>query len=264
MSHQEHCNCRDQSFKDQVVVVTGSARGLGFEIARRFGRDQARVVLTDNLEETGELAADTLRQQGISAEFKYLDVRDPAQSASLVGQLVDEYGQIDVWVNNAGVVYKGPAETLPLEQWDDSIAVMLSGAFYCCQAVGRRMLSQGHGVIINVASSDGIQYIEGQVAYSIPKAGLIMLTQALGIEWAQRGVRVAGIAPGGLAIEMLQKGMDEGAAELESYLRRAPMHRLGDFSEIAEAVHWLASRDASYVIAETLRVDGGWCAYQLF
>jgi NAD(P)-dependent dehydrogenase (short-subunit alcohol dehydrogenase family) len=251
-------------FKDQVVVITGSARGLGFGMARRFGEDGARVVITDLNIAGGEQAAALLRQDGLQAIFAPLDVRDPAQSVALVDRLVAEFGHIDVLVNNAGVAYKGHAETLPLEQFDEAVSVMLSGAFYCSQAAGRQMLAQGRGVIINVASTGGYQYIEGRVAYSVPKAGLVMLTQALGVEWARRGVRVVGIAPGVVMTEMVQKGLDEGTARLDLYERRTPMRRLGTVEEIAEAVFWLASNEAAYVVAETLRVDGGWTAYQLF
>ena len=251
-------------FKDQVIVITGSARGLGFGMARRFGQDSARVVVTDLDVPGGEQAAALLRQESIQAVFAPLDVRQPDQSAALVAKLTAEYGHIDAWVNNAGVVYRGPAETLPLGEFDEAISVMLSGAFYCCQAAGRQMLAQGGGVIVNVASTSGYQHVEGQVAYSVAKAGLIMLTQALGVEWAKRGVRVVGIAPGPVRTEMVQKGLDEGTTRLEVYERRIPMRRLGTVEEIAEAVFWLASDEAAYVVAETLRIDGGWAAYQLF
>jgi NAD(P)-dependent dehydrogenase (short-subunit alcohol dehydrogenase family) len=233
-------------------------------MARRFGQESCIVVVTDINLDNGENAAKSLHQEGIQAVFAALDVRDPAQSTAVVQKIVSEYGHIDVWINNAGVAYKGPAESLPSEQFDEAVAVMLSGAFYCCQAVGKQMLAQGNGVIINVASTGGYKYIEGRVAYSVPKAGLVMLTQALGIEWAKRGVRVAGIAPGVVLTEMVQKGLQEGTANLDAYERRTPMHRLGTIEEIAEAVYWLASEDASYVVAETMRVDGGWTAYQLF
>jgi NAD(P)-dependent dehydrogenase (short-subunit alcohol dehydrogenase family) len=182
----------------------------------------------------------------------------------LIEKLAQQHGHVDVWVNNAGIAFIAPAETISLSEWDDSIAVMLSGAFYCSQAVGRQMLAQGSGVIVNIASVSGIQYIEGRVAYSVPKAALIMLTQALGIEWAKRGVRVVGVAPGVVMTEMVQKSLDEGSGSLEAYQHRTPMRRLGTVEEIAEAVLFLASEQAAYITGEVLRVDGGWAAYQMF
>jgi NAD(P)-dependent dehydrogenase (short-subunit alcohol dehydrogenase family) len=252
------------SFENKVVVVTGAGRGLGFAMARRFAQEGALAVIAEFDRQRGEQALQALREQGLPASFEPLDVRDPVQSAALVEKLVQQYGHVDVWVNNAGIANKGPAETLPIQEWDDSIAVMLSGAFYCCQAVGRQMLAQASGVIVNVASIGGYQYIEGRVAYSVPKAGLIMLTQALGIEWAKRGVRVVGIAPGVVMTEMVQKGIDEGVANMDAYLRRTPMRRLGTVEEIAEAVYFLASEQAAYIVGEVMRVDGGWTAYQMF
>ena len=251
-------------FENKVVVITGAARGLGLGMARRFGRDGARVYLTDVNKEAGEASAEHLRMEGMNARFAPLNVSEPARSTELVQRIAADEGHLDVWVNNAGIAHKGAAETLPLENWDESLAVMLSGPFYCAQAAGRQMLAQGGGVIVNVASVGGINYIEGRVAYSVPKAGLIMLTQALGIEWAKRGVRVVGIAPGVVMTELVQKGIDEGTSKLDAYERRIPMRRLGTIEEIAEAVFWLASEDASYVTAETLTVDGGWVAYQMF
>lgn len=254
----------ETTFSGKTVVITGAGRGLGLGMARRFGQAGAHVVIAEIDPETGPQAAETLRREGLSASFELLDVRDPAQSVALVEKVTNERQRIDIWVNNAGVAHKGPAETMLPEQWEESLAVMLSGAFYCAQAVGRHMLAYGSGVIVNVASIAAYQFVEGRVAYSVPKAGLVMLTEALGIEWAKRGVRVVGIAPGVVMTEMVQKGIAEGTASVEAYERRAPMHRLGTVEEIAEAVLYLASDEASYVVGETMRVDGGWVAYQLF
>jgi NAD(P)-dependent dehydrogenase (short-subunit alcohol dehydrogenase family) len=252
------------SFNDKVVVITGAGRGLGYSMARRFGQEGAHVVVAEINPALGQQAAESLRSEGLPATYEPLDVRDPAQSIALVEKLAQGHGHVDVWVNNAGVASIAPAELISLQDWDDSIAVMLSGAFYCSQAVGRQMLAQGSGVIVNIASVSGIQYIEGRVAYSVPKAALIMLTQGLGIEWAKRGVRVVGVAPGVVMTEMVQKSLDEGSGSLDAYQRRTPMRRLGTVEEVAEAVLFLSSEQASYIVGEVMRVDGGWAAYQMF
>jgi 3-oxoacyl-[acyl-carrier protein] reductase len=248
----------------RVVVVTGAARGLGLGMIRRFAADGDVVVVTDIDGDAGRSAVDDLRRAGATATFMELDVRDQARIEAVVGELVTEHGRIDVWVNNAGIARKGPAESLSRADWDDSLAVMLSGAFYCSQAVGREMLARGSGVIINVASVNGYFPIEGRVAYSVAKAGLVMLTEALGIEWAARGVRVVGVAPGVVMTDLVAQGIAAGTASIEVYERRTPMRRLGQIDEVAEAVVFLASGAASYIVGETLRVDGGWTAYQLF
>jgi NAD(P)-dependent dehydrogenase (short-subunit alcohol dehydrogenase family) len=252
------------STTDRLVIVTGAGRGIGLGIAQRFAAVGDRVVLTDIDRPTGTAAAAELAGEGRGASFLALDVRDAAAVDAVVDQIEATHGPIDVWVNNAGIVRRGPAESLPVDDWDDSLQVMLSGAFYCSQAVGRRMLVRGTGENVNNASVNGYQPIEGRVAYSVAKAGLIMLTQALGIEWASRGVRVVGIAPGVVRTDMVDQAISQGAASAETYERRTPMHRLGRVEEIAEAALFLASDEASYITGETLPVDGGWTAYQLF
>lgn len=254
----------DPDFSGKTVVITGAGRGLGFGMARRFGQVGAHVVLAEIEAERGQRAVEALQSEGWSAAFEPLDVREPAQSVALADKIVQEHGQIDVWVNNAGIAYIGPAETLPLSQWDDSIAVMLSGSFYCAQAVGRHMLARGCGVIVNLGSVDSYKAIEERVAYCTAKAGILMLTEMLGVEWAKRGVRVVGVAPGPVLTELVKQVIADGKATAESYERRTPLHKLGTVEDIAEAVLFLASDEASYITAETLRVDGGWVAYQLF
>ncbi len=233
-------------------------------MARRFAAAGDRVVLTDVDSITGAAAAAALAGQSARVSFRALDVRDPAMVDEVVRATLADHGAIDVWVNNAGIARTAPAETLAVEDWDESIAVLLSGAFHCARSAGRVMLAQGRGVIVNIASVNGFHPIEGRVAYSVAKAGLVMLTQALGIEWAARGVRVVGIAPGVVMTDLVAQGVSAGTASVEVYERRTPMGRLGEVDEVAEAVVFLASDDASYIVGETLRVDGGWTAYQLF
>jgi len=233
-------------------------------MARRFAGSGDRVVLTDVDQGAGRTAAEALMRQGAQATFLRLDVRDPVMVDEVVGAIHASHGGIDVWVNNAGIARKGPAETLPDEDWDQSIGVMLSGAFHCARSAGRVMLERGSGVIVNIASVNGFYAIEGRVAYSVAKAGLVMLTQALGIEWAARGVRVVGVAPGVVMTDLVAEGIAAGTASVDVYERRTPMRRLGEIDEVAEAVMFLASDEASYIVGETLRVDGGWTAYQLF
>lgn len=254
----------ESTLAGKTAVVTGAGHGLGLAIARRLGQAGARTVIAEINSEAGAHAAAVLSGEGLTASFEPLDVRDPAQSLALVDKLVREWGRIDIWVNNAGIWYEGPAEIFPQSWWDESLAVMLSGAFYCSQAVGKQMVAEGSGVIVNIASVDGYQPVEGHVAFSVAKAGLVMLTQALGIEWARSGVRVVGVAPGPLKDEPVGGVAVGGTAMAEVYERRTPLRRLGSVEEGAEAVMFLVSEKASYVTAEVLRVDGGWVAYQLW
>jgi NAD(P)-dependent dehydrogenase (short-subunit alcohol dehydrogenase family) len=254
----------EESFSGTTVVITGGGRGLGLGMARRFAQANAHVVIAEIDREAGRHSSDALRAQGLDSSFEPLDVRDPQQSLALVEKVVRERGGIDVWVNNAGVEHNGPAEGLSRRDWDETLGVMISGTFFCSQAVARPMLARGKGVIINLASVNAFNAIEGRVAYCTAKAAIVMLTQALGVEWAKRGVRVVGIAPGVVRTDLVERIMAEGWASEPLYERRTPMHRLGKVEEIAEAALFLASDRARYITAETLRVDGGWSAYQLF
>jgi 2-deoxy-D-gluconate 3-dehydrogenase len=247
--------------KGMTVVITGEGQGAGLGMARRFGQAGAHTVIAGQDAKIGSNAAAVLRTDGLSVSFEPLDVRDPADSPRLVQKVAADHGKIDIWVNNAAVSHIKAAESVPREWWEATIAVNLSGAFYCSQAVGRHMLSRRQGVIVNVAATDGYRPMEGRVAYSVAAAGLIMLTQALGIEWAGHGVRVVGIAPGAIADAKIPDEVD-GSTQL--YERRTPLGRLGTVDEIAEAVVFLAGNETSYLTAETMRVDGGWVAYQLF
>ena len=248
----------------EIVVITGAGRGLGLGMARRFAQTGAHVILAERDPALGIGAAEALRAVGLSASFELLDVTDAEQSRTLVAKVAREQGRVSTWVNNAGISRLGAAETLAQRDWDESISTMLSGTFYCCQAIGQHMLAQGQGVIINIASVTGLLHEQGRVAYSTAKAGVIALTEALGIEWAKRGVRVVGIAPGVILTDMVRQTVEEGQGDLAAWERRTPMRRLGTVEEIAEAALFLSSAEASYIVGETLRVDGGWTAYQLF
>ena len=153
----------DPDFNGNTVVITGAGRGLGFGMARRFGQVGAHVVVAEIESSAGSACRRNVTERRIVASFEPLDVRYPAQSVALADNSI-ERGQIDVWVNNAGIAHIGPAETLPLSQWDESIAVMLSGSFYCAQAVGCHMLARGRGVIVNMGSVDSYKAIEEHVA----------------------------------------------------------------------------------------------------
>ena len=254
----------DQAFRGRTVAVTGAAQGIGLGIATKFGELGARVVIADIHEVAARRSAADLCATGIDAIGCSLDVRDPDASHALVDSLVRERGSVDVWVNNAGVSYLAPAESFPLEDWRTSLDVMLSGTFYCSQAAGRHMLERGSGVIVNVASVTGYMTSAGRAAYSSAKAGVVMLTQTLGVEWAARGVRVVGVAPSVTMTDMARIDAEKGELNLDDCVRRTPLGRLASVDEVADAVAFLASDEASYIVAETMRVDGGWLSYQLF
>jgi 3-oxoacyl-[acyl-carrier protein] reductase len=246
-------------FQDQVVVVTGAGRGIGYTLAERFCNEGAKVIIAEKDADTGTASA-----QKLSAAFEQLDVSSAANVKNVVDTIVKQYGRIDVWVNNAGIAHKGYAVDLEPSDWDADVGVMLSGAFYCANAVGKVMIEQQRGSMVNIASVNGLFAQKGRAPYCSAKAGLIMLTKVLASEWAEHSVRVNAVAPGVVMTDLVQQGIDQGIVTEQTYLSRIPMGRLGELNEVAEAVTFLASDEATFVTGEVLRVDGGWTAYHLF
>ncbi len=247
------------SYTDQVVVVTGAARGIGFALAERYAAEGARVVLLDINSELGATSADRL-----NAVFYPLDVRDSAAVERVVQAIDSQFGRIDIWINNAGVAHKGLVVDLTPDDWNADIGVMLSGPFYCARAVGKVMIRQRSGIVVNVASVNGLLAQKARAPYCSAKAGLIMLTKVLACEWAEYGIRVNAIAPGVVMTDLVQQGIDQGLVTEQTYISRIPMGRMAEMNEIVEAVLFLTGDESTFMTGEVMRVDGGWTSYHLF
>jgi NAD(P)-dependent dehydrogenase (short-subunit alcohol dehydrogenase family) len=251
-----------ERFKGKVAVVTGAAQSIGLACAKAFGQEGAQVVIADLNIEKAEEAARSLREEWMSSLALPLDVRSQEQARDIVGEIVERFGHLDIWVNNAGVAHHYDSFDLPGDLWQGSLDVMLSGAFYGCQAAGRVMREEGSGAIVNMASVNGLVSQPRRAAYSAAKAGLIMLTKVLAAEWAVHGIRVNAVAPSPVATSgMADWGEKQGFAPDSIYVERHPMKRMADMHEVTDAVLFLASDAASFVTGETLCVDGGWVAY---
>ena len=255
--HEENSRIK---FRDQVACITGAGRGIGYALAEAFTGEGAKVIIAEIDPETGAAAAEKL-----NATFEQLDVRDSVSVKKVVQSIMERFGRIDIWINNTGVAHKGSAVDLTPEDWDADIGVMLSGAFYCANQVGRIMLEQGSGNVVNIASVNGLLAQKARAPYCSAKAGLIMLTKVLASEWAEHGVRVNAVAPGVVMTDLVQEGIDQGIVTEEDYLGRIPMGRMGTLDEVVESVLFLANdEESSFMTGEILRVDGGWTAYHLF
>jgi NAD(P)-dependent dehydrogenase (short-subunit alcohol dehydrogenase family) len=248
----------EYDFTGKTAVITGAARGFGLSFAQALTDLGASVVLGDVNHELGQAAAASLRTSGGDARFAPLDVRQPNDVASAVSLAVKMTGQLDIWINNAGIARHGRSETLSAEAWETPIDIMLSGTFYGAQAAARHMLVTGGGTIINIASVNGLVAQSGRASYASAKAGVIRLTEVLAGEWADRGVRVNAIAPAVFLTDLARTSFADGSASPDVYLRRSPSGRMGDPSELVAAMLFLASPHSNYITGQTLKVDGAW------
>jgi len=242
-------------FKDEVVVVTGGSRGLGLEIANAFGEAGAQVVITARREQWLTEAEKFLQDKGISVHALICDVADVSSVEQTVGQVLATCGRVDVLVNNAGLTWGAPAESMPLERWQQVINANITGTFLMSQFVGRYMLEQGKGAIVNVASIAGLS--GGQlntVGYNASKAAVINLTRALAVEWGPRNIRVNCIAPGMFPTRMTEAIIARGEA---IYNATTPLRRIGRPGELAPTVLFLASEGAGYITGQVIPIDGG-------
>ena len=233
--------------ENRVVLVTGAASGIGREIAERFAHEGARVTGFDR---AGDVAI-------------HGDVRSPADVDRAVGHVVAGEGRIDVLVNSAGVREIGDVYTMATDEWDNVIAVNLSGTFYCCQAAARRMRDGGGGAIVNISSVGGLIGLARRPAYTAAKHGVVGLTKSLARDLGPAGIRVNAICPGLIRTPLTEQYFAESAFE-EGLLTIIPQGRVGVAADVANAALYLASDQSAYVSGIALTVDGGWLAEKSF
>jgi len=246
----------------KVAIVTGASRGIGEAIAMEFAKEGANVSLVVDKDIEGALkVADKIRSLGRGGLVIKADVSKRNEVESMVEKTLEKFRKIDILVNNAGVSQASPSIELSEDEWSRVIGINLSGVFYCCQAVGKVMIKQGGGKIINIASICGEVAFPMRAAYCSSKAAVIMLTKVLAIEWAKYGIQVNAIAPGYVETSLVLNLVSKGILDLEALKRRIPMGRLAKPEEIAKVASFLASDDCSYMTGATIIVDGGWTAY---
>jgi len=243
-------------FSGKVVVVTGSSAGLGRAIALRFAAAGANVgIHYFSHSEAAHEVVEEIRLLGRNAGAFQADLTRAEEAKTLVAWAVDVFAHIDIWVNNAGIYPVSPFLETDLTEWQRVMAANLEAAFICTQAVAQHMIKQGGGgVVINIASIEGLQPARGHSHYSSAKAGLIMLTRSAAYELGRYGIRVNAVSPGLIARPGLEEAWPEG---VQSWLSTAALGRMGQPEEVADACLFLASPLAGWITGVNLIVDGG-------
>ncbi len=248
---------------DKVAIVTGGSRGLGLQMATALGEAGASLALTARKADELEGAAAGLRDRGVRALAVACDVGRGEDVERVVARTLEEYGRIDVLINNAGATWGAPVLEMPLEAWHKVMETNVTGTFLMARTVGRAMIEAGRGgKVINIASIAGVVGADANVmdaiGYSTSKGAIIALTRDLAVKWATHRITVNAIAPGFFPSKMTQWLIEHRA---EAILARIPMGRLGGEDDLKGAAVFLASRASDFVTGQVLVVDGGATAW---
>lgn len=251
------------SVKNTVTIVTGASRGIGRSVALGFAKAGSHVVICSRTTTELEELKTEIEKLGGNALIVPCDVSKPEDIDHVVNETLKEFGRIDTLINNAGITKKHEAENFPLEDWEQIININLTGVFLFAQKVGKVMLEQKSGSIVNISSIGSQQALTKSVAYTATKGGVSMVTKNLAVEWADQGVRVNAVAPAYIETPLVKGIKDHRPGFYEEIVNRTPMKRLGKPEEIVGTCIFLASEASSYITGETIFIDGGWTAIGL-
>jgi NAD(P)-dependent dehydrogenase (short-subunit alcohol dehydrogenase family) len=247
----------------KVAVITGAGRGIGFATADALSEAGATVIIADMDETSAAAARDVLLAKGRKAFSVKLDVTKPREVERVQAELTKAHGRVDILVNNAGIAISfKPAETMEDETWLKVLDVNLNGVFWCARSFGKSMLEQGGGAIVNVGSmsADIVNYPQEQANYNASKAGVHHLTRSLAAEWAKRGVRVNAVAPTYIETDLTREVAQQPEIR-KHWIEGTPMERMGQPSEIASVILFLASDASSLMTGSIVTVDGGYTCW---
>ena len=248
------------NLKDKVAIVTGAGSGLGKAMAIALAKAGANIVAADINANSAEETVRELKQKALLIK---VDVTNSEEVNEMTERVTDKFGKIDILINSAGIGRRTPVEKMDEKEWDEVIKVNLKGTFLCAQCVGRKMIEQKKGKIINIASVSGSvanKDFVGMAAYGASKAGVVLLTKVLAVEWAKYNININCISPGYMKTPMTA----ETRADQKLYktlLDTVPFGRFGEANELAGAVVFLASNASSYITGSNLSIDGGYTAW---
>lgn len=242
----------------KTAIITGGGRGLGAQIAEGFAEAGANVVLCSRKVEACEEVAEVLKEKGANALAMKCDITNPEEIKAMVDKTVEEFGSIDILVNNSGATWGAPVEEMPIEAWNKVINVNVTGTFLVSQEVGKVMIKQQQGKIINISSVAGLGGTDPRfmqtIGYNTSKGAIITFTKDLAAKWGQYNINVNAIAPGFFPTKMSQVTIEHGGQRI---IDSTPLKRLGNENDLKGAALFLASSASDYVTGDTLIVDGG-------
>ncbi len=249
--------------KGKVALITGAGTGIGRATALLFAEEGADIVATNLELPEAEETAEAIRKAGGRTVSIAADISKPDEIHAMVDRAINAFGGIDILVNNAGVgALNVPTfEIRDMEAWDKVFEINVGATFLCRQRVGHWMTTHGGGKMVNVASITGIAGVPYVNAYGPSKAAVINMTRSLAVEWARYKINVNCVAPCWTRTRRLEKAFEKGVVSLAEIQKRCPMGRPAEPEDVAKAILFLASDDASFITGITLPVDGGWLAY---
>ena len=241
-------------FKENIVIITGSTRGIGKQIAKSFAQNGALSIILGRSEELGSQVKNEIIQDGFKADSFSCDVTNSKNVSEIINKILDKHKRIDILVNNAGITKDNLVLRMSESDWDDVLNINLKGTFNCTKAVAKVMLKAKKGKILNISSVIGITGNSGQANYAASKAGIIGFTKSVALELASRDITANVIAPGYIKTDMTSDLKEEIRTNL---LKNIPLGRLGEAEDVANACLFLASSKADYITGQTIVVDGG-------
>lgn len=258
-SQKEKVANMTKEFEGKVALITGGAMGMGFATAALFAKKGASVALADKDIVAAKAAADALNQQGYNAIAIACDVADEEQASAMVAETVKQFGRLDAAYNNAGIQCPmNETADVPAVDFDRTIRVNLRGVWTAMKHELRVMRAQGSGAIVNCSSLGGLVGLPDRAAYHASKFGVIGLTKSAALEYAARNIRINAVCPGIIETPMVADMLETQTDALEALIKLQPIGRLGRAEEVAAAVVWLCSAEASFIIGHALAVDGGY------